>query len=54
MGNIFFLPTALATECGITDERDANGRFSLVILSVKKLPMGSESYTDGLYPLIKL
>jgi hypothetical protein len=25
-----------------------------VILSVKKLPMESESYTDGLYPLIKL
>jgi hypothetical protein len=29
-GNIFF-PTDLATECGITDEKDVDGHFSLVI-----------------------
>jgi len=28
---LFFLPVELATECGITDKKDAKGRFLSVI-----------------------
>jgi hypothetical protein len=50
----FFLSTTLATECGVTDERYADGSFPLAIWSVKKLPTNSKSHTDGICPSVKL
>ena len=54
MASIFFLPTDIATEGGITDERDADGRFSSVSPSEKTLPTDAESHTDGFGPSVKL
>ena len=46
---IIFLPTSLATECGITNKKDADELFMSVMWSVKKLSIECEYYTDGLY-----
>jgi hypothetical protein len=54
LASIFFLPTDIATEGGITDERDADGRFSSVSPSEKTLPTDAESHTDGFGPSVKL
>jgi hypothetical protein len=51
---LFFLPTDLVMELGITDERKADGRFPLMILSVKKLPTNSESQIDRIFSSVKL
>jgi hypothetical protein len=40
--NVFFIfPTDIAMDCGITDERKADGCIPLVMTSVNKLPMKS-------------
>jgi hypothetical protein len=40
--NVFFIfPTDIATDCGIIDERKADGRIPSVMTSVNKLPMKS-------------
>jgi hypothetical protein len=41
-------------ECGITDERDADGRFPSVSSSVKHLSMDYESHIDEFGPSVKL
>jgi len=51
---VFFLPTNVATELGITDERKVDGRFPSGMSSVKKLPTNSESQTDRIVPSVKL
>jgi hypothetical protein len=51
---VFFLPTNVATEWGITDERKADEKIPSVKASVKILPTNYESYTDGIVPSVKL
>ena len=51
---MFFLPTDLATEWDITDERKADRRFLSGMSSVKKLPTNAESQTDRIFSSVKL
>jgi len=50
----FCLPTALAMEWGITDERKADRLFLSVMLLEIKSPTNNESQTDGIFPSVKL
>jgi hypothetical protein len=49
-----FLPTDVATELGITDERKADERFPSGMSSVKTLPTNSESQTNIIVSSVKL
>jgi len=51
---LFFLPTDLAMELGIIDEKKADGQFLSGTSSVKKLPTNAESQTDGIVLSVKL
>jgi len=51
---IYFLLTDIATEYGITDERDADGRFPSVSLSVKHLSMDYESHIYEFGPSVNM